>query len=167
MKYILTITLTLFMFNSFSQDTGLVEKLDELRNRWDAKAEEMKTFEGLAQYCKQSDFRIELTTMLNDIHHYDSVLFKTVKEKFNLSKDKEAKATIEDIEKLEMDYKTRSFQKFLRKECAQYNEAEQNKAFGEYEQDRKRIEKELAAYIKEITRQIDLVDEHAHHLMDQ
>lgn len=167
MRYVLlTILLVKFQI-TFAQQEPLVPKLDLLRNSWDQKAEELSGFEGLTRYCTESSFRIEIKELLNEIHHYDSLLYKVVREKHEAGGDKEVLSAIEAIEKLEVDYKTGSFQRFLRKECSQYNDAEQNKAFGTYDEDRKRIEKELNSYVEAVTRQIDLVDEYAHHLIGQ
>jgi hypothetical protein len=87
-----------------------------------------------------------------------------VKEKFNTKKDKEGKATLEDIEALESDFRTQSFQQFLRQVCKGYNAAEQNRAFGEYEDDKLQVAEELESYVSAIAELIDVIDEHAHHL---
>jgi hypothetical protein len=149
-----------------AQESNIVTILDELRAEWDETAESLRNYEGLEQYCRDRTFRINTTDLLDKIHHYDTTLYQIVQSKYNVNKDSEAKATLEDIESLESDYRTRSFQGFLRRECAQYNAAEQNKAFGDYKDEKVRIEEDLAKYIDAITELVDVIDEHAHHLKD-
>lgn len=167
MRYVLLSVLLVSFKLTYAQEEPLVPKLDLLRNNWDQKAIEMSGFEGLSRYCTESSFRIEITDLLNEIHHYDSLLYKVVLEKYKSRNNAEVLSAKKAIEKLEVDYKTGSFQQFLRKECAKYNEAEQNKAFGTYDKDKKSIEKELNNYVEAVTKQIDLVDEYAHHLIEQ
>ena len=150
--------------DSQAQETDIVTILDDLRDQWDASAETLRTYEGLESYCRDRTFRMNTSDLLDKIHYYDTTLYQIVSDKFNVSKNEEAKATLDDIEDLESDYRTRLFQTFLREECGQFNEAEQNKAIGDYKAQTDRIEKELTLYIDAITKLIDVIDEHAHHL---
>ena len=105
--------------------------------------------------------------MLDEIHHYDTLLYGIVTRKYNADKDKEAKATIDDIETLEVEYTTRAFKQFVHKECNTYNEIENNYGASkgeEYQTEVKALEEELQKYVVSITRRIDIIDEHVHHL---
>ena len=87
--------------------------------------------------------------------------------KFDSNQDPEAKATIDDIETLEVEYTTPLFLQFLREECQLFNDLERNHAAeGEkkYLKERSNLEKDLEKYVSGITRRIDLIDEHVHHL---
>lgn len=165
-------TLLLLVFVSsvaFSQEDEkeVVRHIDELTIAWDNEAEKLQSYQGLADFCSNSFYRKKIIQMLDDIHHYDTLLYGIVTRKFNTDKDPEAKATIDDIETLETDYTTKSFRRFIHKECNTYNEIEKNlgRAKGpEYEKEVKQLEDELKKYVVEITKQIDIIDEHVHHL---
>ncbi len=163
------ITLILFLFASTAaaQEEDIVKIIDDLTIEWDNGAEKLSTYEGLKEYCRVKPYRDRTIKLLNNIHHYDTVLFQIVTEKFEMEKDPEAKATIDDIETLEVDYTTKSFLVFLREECQESNFIENNlgRAGGEeYKQEVAALEEELKKYIDAITRQIDLIDDHVHHL---
>ncbi len=164
---------TLVVFFSFTlliveaqDEENIVKIIDDLTIEWDNGAEKMKTYTSLKDYCRIKPYRDKTIKLLDQIHHYDTVLYFIVQEKFNASNDAEAEATIKDINTLELDYTTASFKKFLHKECNTINEIENNLKEGsaEYKKEVKALEKELAKYIKAITAQIDVIDEHVHHL---
>lgn len=164
-------TLLLLVFVStvaFSQDDKeIVKIIDDLTIAWDTEAVKLETYKGLGDFCSNSFYRKKIIQMLDDIHHYDTLLYGIVTRKYNTDKDKEAKATIDDIETLEVDYTTKSFRRFIHKECNTYNEIENNlgRAKGpEYEKEVKALEDELKKYVVEVTKQIDIIDEHVHHL---
>lgn len=154
-------------FRSFSQevsDKNIVEIVDDLTVRWDDAAKKLESHGGLSDYCRDKAYRDNTLDLLKSIHHYDSSLYAIVTQKYAENQDKEAKATLDDIATLERDYTTRSFIDFLRKECISYNDAERNKTMGTYKKEIKEIEKELKKYVDAVTRQIDIVDDHVHHL---
>ena len=149
------------------QETEVVKAVDDLRYTWDDEAEKLQTYEGLGSFCGQSVYRKKIIGMLDQIHHYDTLLYGIVTRKFTENKDSEAKATLDDIETLESDYTTKSFRRFIHQECNTYNEIENNlgrEKGPEYKKEVKVLEDELKKYVKEITKQIDLIDEHVHHL---
>lgn len=161
--------LTLMSFSLFSQesDTEVAKTIDRLRYAWDEEAETLQTYAGLGEFCGKSAYRKEIIGMLDEIHHYDTLLYGIVTRKYNADKDKEAKATIDDIETLEVEYTTKAFKRFVHKECNTFNEIENN--FGaskgeEYQAEVKVLEDELKKYVISITRRIDIIDEHVHHL---
>ncbi len=168
MKRILIFSLLLSIsLTSYSQESGIVKIIDELTINWDESAPKMKTYFGMKDYCRNSKFRISMIKLLNDIHHYDSALYKLVTSKYDADKDEMAKKTLDDIILLESDYTTRSFLKFLHTDCSRVNDIERNyakKGGSSYKSQQKSIEKELVKYVKAITHQIDIVDKHIHHL---
>ncbi|MEQ8241338.1 MAG: hypothetical protein RIA69_19140 [Cyclobacteriaceae bacterium] len=153
---------------SRDESKDIVAHIDELTKIWDAEAKNLATYEGLEKYCQEKAYRDNIVATLEHIHHYDSVLYDIVTRKYDTNKDKEAKATLEDIKLLEVEYATLSFLKFLRKECGGYNFIESNLTSPdykkEYKKEVKRLENEQKKYVKAITKQIDLIDEHVHHL---
>ena len=162
----------LILFLSFCSITfcpaqgRVVTVMDELRYDWDAKIEFVKTYDDLKNLCRNRDFRRDLMIVLDKIHHLDSMLYRIVNKKFAESSDPEAKATLDDIQKLERDYTSKGFRTFVHKECNEYNFVENNfRGFdNQYETEKTRIEIELKKYLPEITKQVDVIDEHAHHL---
>jgi len=164
-------TLLLLFFVSISvfaqQEAEIVKTIDDLRYTWDDEALKLETYEGLGEFCGNSEYRKKIISMLDDIHHYDTLLYGIVTRKYEANEDQEAKATLNDIETLEVDYTTKSFRRFIHKECNTYNEIENNLGAAggsEYNKEVKALEKELKKYVIEITKQIDIIDEHVHHL---
>lgn len=138
--------------------------IDDLTLEWDEAAVNLETYEGLRQYCRDRSYRDNTILLLNTIHHYDSSLYKIVTDKYASNQDAEAKATLDDIQTLELDYATKRFLTFLRNECMTFNDNERNKNIEGYDEVVKEIENEMIEYVEAITRQIDTVDEHIHHL---
>lgn len=159
----------LLTISSYAQqsEAEVVKAVDDLTINWDNEAEKLQTYEGLGSFCGNSIYRKKIIGMLDEIHHYDTLLYGIVTRKFEANKDPEAKATLDDIETLESDYTTKAFRRFIHKECNTYNEIENNlgrEKGPEYKKEVKTLENELKRYVKEITKQIDLIDEHVHHL---
>jgi len=162
-----------FIFSALSllltaqvKSENIVEVIDELTVSWDDSANQLKSYEGLQEYCRNKVFRDNTILLLNQIHHYDSTLYNVVTHKYDTHKDAAAKATLDDIVELEKDYTTKNFLKFLRRECMSFNDNERNKTFEGHDKRAKELEKELARYVKAVTHQIDIVDKHIHHLKD-
>ena len=166
---LLLLVFTCAALTTFSQENekDVVKAIDDLTINWDNEAETLQTYEGLGSFCGQSVYRKKIISMLDEIHHYDTLLYGIVTRKFNDNGDKEAKATLDDIETLETDYTTKSFRRFIHRECNTYNEIENNlgrEGGEEYKAEVNALETELKKYVVEITKQIDLIDEHVHHL---
>ncbi len=163
------LTVLCFVFFSTAQEENIVEIIDDLTMQWDDGAEKLKTYDGLKDYCRIKPYRDKTIKLLNKIHHYDTVLYQIVTAKFDVNQDAEAKATIDDIQTLEIEYTTPSFLTFLREECQLFNDLERNHAAdGEkkYRKDRANLESDLERYVLGITKRIDVIDEHVHHLKD-
>lgn len=159
----------LFVISIYAQENeaDVVKAVDDLTINWDTEAEKLQTYEGLGSFCGNSIYRNKIIGMLDEIHHYDTLLYGIVTRKFEKNQDPEAKATLDDIETLESDYTTKSFRRFIHQECNTYNEIENNlgrEKGSEYKKEVKALEDELKKYVIEITKQIDLIDEHIHHL---
>jgi len=159
------------IFASIAQedDQGVVATFDELTVDWDNEEIKLKTYEGLHDYCKVQSYRAKIIGLLKDIHHYDSALYEIVQAKYSSNNDSEAKATLNDIAKLESEYTTRAFLNFGHKECRTFNNIEQhysNKEDKGFRKEVKALEKELVKYVDMVTKQIDIIDEHIHHLKD-
>ena len=125
--------------NSQAQTENIVKVMDDLRANWDTRAAFLQSYGDLENLCRNRDFRGDLVKLLDNIHHYDTTLYNIVKTKYADSNDPEAKATLEDIEKLERNYATQGFQMFIREECGEYNMVESSfgKEGDEYESEKK------------------------------
>lgn len=149
------------------ESENIVEIIDELTMSWDKEAANLGQYSGLSEYCTDRTYRVQMVRLLNKIHHYDTVLYQTVKAKFDEKSDAEAKATLDDIEHVEEKYTTKNFLDFLHQECNKFNDVEKNygkKGGNKYIKETASLEKEAGKYIEVITQRIDLIDEHVHHL---
>lgn len=156
-----------FAQTSVAQNSAIIKTVDSLTQIWDREALILETYDGMNEYCRNGQHRRNTIKLVKIIHHYDSVLYSTVSNKYSSNQDPEAKATLDDIEKLEKEYTTQGFLDFIHSECSTFNEIESNygSAKGKkYDKEVEKMEKELVKYVEAITQQIDIIDEHIHHL---
>lgn len=165
MKFFTSSLLLLCIFCSSAQDVDIVKIVDALTIKWDKRASDLETYMGMKYYCTADKYRNETIDLLDDIHHYDTLLYGIVTRKYADTKDKEAEATLKDIIELEAEYTTANFKAFLSEECEKFAEIEEKRnEGGSYAKDVEKLEKELVKYVGSITQRIDLIDEHIHHL---
>ena len=170
MKYSILTILIFLCFHATSQkkaEVDIVAIIDDLTVRWDETAIKMKNYHGIQEFCLTEEYRKSTINLLDNIHHWDTTLYFIVKEKFDTNKDKEAAATLEDIEKLETEYSTANFKKIITDECGMLKVIQDNfdqETVKQYEKDIRKFEKELVKYLNSITYRIDIIDEHIHHL---
>lgn len=167
MKRLFAISFILLSFLCHAQDEDIVATIDDLTIKWDKQAESLQKYSGMKYYCTSEKYRESTIDLLDRIHHYDTVLYNIVSEKYKDVKDKEATATLKDILTVETDYTTPNFKAFLKDECARFAEIEEkyDKSSGSpYFKEIEKLEKELAKYVINVTKRIDLIDEHVHHL---
>lgn len=158
---------TYCLISNAQENENIVKTIDDLTLKWDEEAVELQSYKGLQNYCAVKPYRDMTIKLLDEIHHYDTLLFGIVSRKYESSNDEEAQATLRDIERLETEYTTKNFKAFIHRECNGVNEIERNygRAGGsQYEKEVKKLEKELKKYVLSITARIDIIDEHIHHL---
>ncbi len=146
---------------------SIVKVIDDLRYNWDETAIALKDYHGIQEFCTSKEEKEMTLKLLDDIHHWDTTLYYVVKEKFEKTQDKEAEATLRDIETLETDFTTLKFKEFIQEECGQIKVIRDDfdeVTIKQYEKAIKKFEKELVTYINIITERIDIIDEHVHHL---
>ena len=149
------------------QKENIVEIIDDLTVRWDQGAINLKTYQGIQEFCLDAAYQAETVELLDEIHHWDTTLYFIVQRKFDIHKDKEAAETLKDIERLETEYSTINFKKFIQDECTDLKVIEGSfdpATVKQYEKDIRQFEKELVKYVNSITYRIDIIDEHVHHL---
>lgn len=93
--------------------------IDDLRYSWDETAISLKDYQGIQTFCLSKENKQKTFELLDAIHHWDTTLYFVVQEKYENSKDKEAAATLRDIETLEKDFTTLDFKAFIQEECTQ------------------------------------------------
>lgn len=166
-NFLFTCFILFFGISSLAQETKIVDVIDNLTVRWDQGAINLKSYQGIQEFCLDEDYKNETTFLLDEIHHWDTSLYFIVQRKFEENEDEEAMETLRDIEKLESDYSTINFKNFIENECTQLKIIQDNfdqKKVKQYEKDIRKFEKELVKYIDNITYRIDIIDEHIHHL---
>lgn len=168
--FVLMMTGALFAQEEEGKTLGKI--IDDLTYKWDDEAEAMNSYEGLAKFCINEEYRLGILNLLNDIHHYDSVLYDRLLKASRFGRQThEMKKTIEEIEKFETGYDTKSFVHFLHTECNARSEIERNAedlkaeiGFYSYDGQIYVLENELDKYVSHITKRVDHIREHVHHL---
>ena len=176
MKKINSILFLLFLVISLKsnaqQDTlSLGQTIDLLVNSWDEEAVMLESYTGLRQFCKDINYRTRIITLLQDIHHQDSVLYERAKIASKKTKDHEVFKLIEEIESFEKEYTMKEFIHFLHIECDAQSDLERHKkelktevAEESYDSKVYVLEVELRKYIHHITKRVDNIQVHVHHL---
>jgi len=173
MKPIFVICLLACVFLLKGQDTkeSLGKIIDDITYAWDLESDNLDDYEGMLKFCTNRDYRLEVIAMLHDIHHYDSVLLERLRKASRFKKTAELEKTLADIEKFEKEYSMKAFVQFLYEECKGMSDIEKQKKdiqddIGEESYDGKRyiLETEIAKYIHHITKRVDVIREHVHHL---
>ena len=102
---------------------SLGQKIDDLTYSWDLESDNINSYEGLSKFCLDEEYRFEVIGLLNDIHHYDSVLYQRLLKANRASHgNKEIEKAIDDIKKFETDYSMKKFIHFLHDECNARND---------------------------------------------
>ncbi|HCX21626.1 MAG: hypothetical protein CMB80_34550 [Flammeovirgaceae bacterium] len=154
-----------------NESASIGEAIDNLTSKWDSEAKSLRTYDGLIKFCDDQEYRFGLIEMLNEVHHYDSVLYDRLTKAQRYNHSKEIEKTLKDISKFEKDYSMKDLIHFLHSECVEKNKIEKNAAelrndIGENSYDGQvyLIEVELNKYIKHITKRVDIIRDHVHHL---
>lgn len=154
-----------------SENDGIGQAINDLTYSWDLEATELNSYLGLSKFCLSQEYRTEITDLLNDIHHYDSVLYDRLVKASRFNKDKEIDKTLQEISDFEGEYGMKNFFSFLREECKDRNEIEKNAedlkndiGSQSYSGQVYLVETELNKYIKQITKRVDNIRKHVQHL---
>lgn len=171
-----TLAFSLFFTSSAQDENSLSGKslgkiIEELTYNWDDEAVKLNNYGGLNKFCASPEYRNEIISLLKDIHHYDSALYDRLVKASRFSKDKEIEKTMKEIEKFETEYDMKSFLHFLHEECVRVKDIEHNAdiskndiAENSYDGQVYLVETELNKYIKHITKRMDHIRKHIHHL---
>lgn len=174
MKAVLAGVIFLSVSLVFAQDQNndrLDEKIDEITYKWDLEADKLSSYEGLQSLCSDEEYRKGIFALLEDIHHYDTVLYGILVKLSRTSKDKEIEKTLKDIKKFEEEYDTKSFVHFMNEECKAMIDIEKHAddtrndvGTNSYSGQIYLLETELFKYVKHVTDRVDKIRQHVHHL---
>ncbi|MEP0985261.1 hypothetical protein [Ekhidna sp.] len=171
MKTILASAIFIFPLLLWSQEERLDEKVDQITYDWDLEADKLSTYAGLQQLCSDTEYRSKILMLLDQIHHYDTVLYGVLIKLSRTSTDKEVKKTLKDIKKFEEEYDTKSFVHFMNEECKAMREIEKDSeatandvGINSYSGQVYLLETELYKYVKHVTARVDKIRVHVHHL---
>jgi len=174
MKFIyITILISMVSLGTEAQTdtTSLLAHVDKVTQNWDKISEELEDYQGLKQYCLSKEFNQEVIVTLNSIHHYDTVIYRTLFKKNRNKKNKEIEHALHDIKKFEKKYTPQNLLSFLKEECSYRWKIEKEKKdtksdFGaeSYDGQITLLEAELYKYVKHITKLVHHIQKHSHHL---
>ena len=171
-KYLLFLSFAISINTTLlAQEESLGESIDRITFSWDTESLGLTDYQGLTKFCKDVDYRNTIIDLMNEIHHYDSVLYDKAILAQSRSTDKEIEKLIKEIESFEGKYSPKNFVHFLKIECDSQKELEKNAedlstAMGEESVDGQIyvIEVELQRYVKHLTHRVDNIRKHVHHL---
>ena len=86
-----------------NESASIGEAIDNLTSKWDSEAKSLRTYDGLIKFCDDQEYRFGLIEMLNEVHHYDSVLYDRLTKAQRYNHRKEIEKTLKDISKFEKD----------------------------------------------------------------
>lgn len=166
------ITLLCFM-TAFSQvENELIEdKFDEIAGEWLEKSGQLKTYQGVNEYCLSPEYRKSVNETLRLVHHYDSLILKDIKDPttYMSSNAKEEKKTLKHLQELEDAYSVENFIEQMRSTCLFRNDIERESdkiknSVAEESYDGKILilETELRNYLVKIDRLVLRIDDHLH-----
>ncbi len=176
MKTLRSVTLFLFSLLAFSnihaqEQENLVIEFDNLSYEWDRIAELFDNYEGLGTFCSTDTIRTHVIEVLNGIHHYDSLIYDVLFEKSLVDGNHEIQKTIEQIQEFESEYSIKGFMEHLKVECHERSEVEHNRknsvsdiGADSYDGQREIVETATFRYIKHVTKLVDHIRAHIHHL---
>ncbi|MEL7148324.1 MAG: hypothetical protein AAFO69_18265, partial [Bacteroidota bacterium] len=154
-----------------SDSSSLLAHIDEVTDKWNEISEDMSTYRGLQEYCRNPSYKSAVLETLNGIHHYDTVIYNVLVKKNRFSKSKEIQHALKDIKKFETKYSPRNLIEFLHEECRFRRDIEKNKdesktSFGaeSYDGQITILETELQKYVKHVTKLVAHINKHSHHL---
>jgi len=161
-------------FSLLAQDEleiNITTDFDILDVEWHVLARDLDNYEGFSIYCTNLDFQSKVLNNLHSIHHYDSLIILKLNDPAYTMSEHERIATLKEISKFEKKYSARNFIKTLRRECKERKEIEKEHqhergGFGQdtYDGQKYILEVELGNYVHHITKMVDHIDKHIHHL---
>lgn len=174
MKNIIWIVIATASINCcFSQDkTRLIEdEFDQIAGDWLEKSGQLKTYNGVNEYCLNPEYRKSINKVLGQIHYYDSMILSKLNDPLSSSNSdtKETKKTLKHVAELEENYSVASFIEEMRNICGFRREIENasdkiknSVAEESYSGKILILETQLRSYLVKIDRLVLHIDDHLH-----
>ncbi len=151
---------------------SITTTIDDITLRWDEEAALLSTYDGLRYFCANEEYRFSTIQVLRDIHHYDSVLYEKLVDAQRQGKSNhEVAKTLKEIEEFEKEYTTKAFIDFLYNDCQASKSLERraddlrkDSGEGSYDNQTYVLEVELGRYVHHITKRVDQIRQHVHHI---
>lgn len=159
--------------HSYQNDTieNVITKFDEVSYQWDLVSEDLEEYEGLSEFCLEKSYRTDVIKLLEEVHHFDSLIYFKLKDLSVTDNSGEIKKTLKQIEELESEFSIREFSKFLNQECRDRKKIEKDRKdlsanIGQdgYDGQQQLLENKLYRYIHHVTYLVDHIRKHIHHL---
>ncbi len=156
-----------------SGEHTLEKDYDLLVVAWENLSAELKTYSGLQSYCKSDEYKKSTIDILEQIHHYDTLILDVISSKEALAKldEKEKASTLKEIEKFESEYSVLAFIAKLTEECKYSREIEKEKKYSKtdigansYDGQILLLETDLSKFINHIDTRVEHIDDHIHKL---
>ncbi|MDI9356896.1 MAG: hypothetical protein QM536_07750 [Chitinophagaceae bacterium] len=168
-------SLNVYIYGQSTKQEDILSRFDEFVGLWDDEAKKLSQYAGLSDYCMIPSYKEDIIEILNGIHHYDSIIYRNLKQKEKNESSHELRVSIKQIEDFEGNYKPKMFLKKLNSECAMRRtlESEYKKGIdndlGEQSYDEMVVivESDLRKYIRHITKLVDHIKKHSHHLLPE
>ena len=154
----------------YGQSLEEVEKnYSLLTEEWLKISYQLKSYEGLAAYCKDPANKKYTSHVLSSLHHYDSVLLLLMDDPSLTLDQKEYKKTVKEIEGFEAKYSMKRTNEMLSETCIERRSLERDKSdlekdIGIYSYDGQvlNLETMLQRYLHHIDKKVVMIEEHLH-----
>ncbi len=162
------------MIPALAQDRQeMEEEFDDIVEEWLTSSELLSAYDGVNEYCQNPQFRQSVNNVLDDMHHYDSLIMLKMNDPLAASSMdyKEQRKTLKDIYKMEFEYGTKGFVGQMREACLFRNEIEDNadrlrNGMGPESYDAKvlLLETQVQRYLNHIDKLAVKINDHLHYL---
>ncbi|MDA1121343.1 MAG: hypothetical protein O2887_12780 [Bacteroidetes bacterium] len=171
--FLLTSFLSIGQTKDMSQTKEAIEaKFDQIAAHWNLLSAELDNYEGLSAYCTSNEYRMEVLVVLNEIHHFDSLIMDKVKApNFKHENQREERKTLQNIAEFESEYSLKNFVEKLSQECEDRKDIEKHKketineiGSDSYGGQKLVVELDLYKFIHHVTKRLDHIETHLHRL---
>ncbi len=116
-------------WKGLAQTMSMVEaNYNRLTNEWLKISGQLKSYEGLSEYCQNADFKSYTGYVLGTIHRYDSVLLAQINHPSSNLRSKEAQKITKEIAAFERKHSMRDFNNVFAENCTDWRKMESTKS---------------------------------------
>lgn len=150
-----------------------VRLFDKVAIEWLELSDELGTYAGLGEYCKNKEYKNYVMDVLDELHHYDTLIYQVLSEKALERSNHELKVTLHEIEKVEDVFKPRNFKRKLNEDCKlrrslerSYDDIKNDIGMESYDGKNLILENDIYTYMHKISHLVKLIEKHIHHILD-